>query len=68
MKKELSAIEKNINIEKIREQANYYCNIKVALPCTYCQKQVGIIFQFKCFYCGLYYCRKCAEKHFTYVN
>lgn len=29
-----------------------------------CGKEIDLLFAYKCLYCGFYFCRKCAEKHF----
>ncbi len=34
------------------------------IPCAECKKETVLIYLYKCLYCGLFYCKKCAKKHF----
>ena len=36
---------------------------KVKVRCG-CHKLLPLIYMYRCLYCGLYYCKKCAEVHF----
>ncbi len=37
------------------------CETMVTCPCGF---KTPMRQAFRCFYCGLYFCRKCAERHF----
>jgi hypothetical protein len=37
------------------------CETKVTCPCGF---KTTMNYAYRCFYCGVYFCRKCAERHF----
>jgi len=42
---------------------------KIVVSCAECGNEVSVYYgAFRCFYCGLYFCRKCSEKHFGKVE
>ena len=36
----------------------------VKISCAKCAKRVSLFMLFKCLYCGLWFCKSCAERHF----
>lgn len=36
----------------------------VKLPCAGCKKRVTMYKMYRCLYCGVWYCKECAEHHF----
>jgi len=38
---------------------------KVTVKCG-CNKKVKVLYAHRCLYCGIYYCRDCAQEHFGY--
>jgi hypothetical protein len=37
------------------------CKTRVTCPCGF---KTTMNYAYRCFYCGVYFCRKCAERHF----
>lgn len=37
--------------------------INVTIRCG-CNKKVRLIMAYRCLYCGVFYCKECAEEHF----
>jgi len=35
-----------------------------SITCGCCQKPTPIYWLYKCFYCGVWFCHKCAKEHF----
>ena len=29
-----------------------------------CSRRIALVYAYKCFYCGIWWCKKCAEDHF----
>lgn len=38
---------------------------KTTVKCG-CQKKIKVLYSHRCLYCGIYYCRECAQEHFGY--
>lgn len=34
------------------------------VPCHICSTPIPLMFAFKCYYCGFWFCKKCAGEHF----
>lgn len=37
---------------------------KTVISCGNCRRKIRIIYTYRCFYCGIIYCRRCAKNHF----
>lgn len=37
---------------------------KTSVTCGDCGRKVGMLFAYRCYYCGIFFCVECAEKHF----
>ncbi|MFW5497738.1 MULTISPECIES: hypothetical protein [unclassified Maridesulfovibrio] len=37
-------------------------------PCAECGEEVRLIYLYRCRWCGLWFCPKCAEKHFEQTD
>lgn len=38
------------------------------VPCAECGNEVRLIYLYRCRWCGLWFCPKCAEKHFEQTD
>ena len=50
--------------KRIFAQTNEVFEIRTTKVTCGCRRIISIIFMFKCFYCGEYYCDECAPHHF----
>ena len=48
-------------LEQVRKCDKFPC---VKVSCARCEKRVSVFMLFKCLYCGLWFCKSCAERHF----
>ncbi len=39
-------------------------NLGLKVTCGKCQRKVNFWYMFRCLYCGIFYCKECAEEHF----
>jgi len=63
--------ERREKLKFMGEQVSLICDQhKLGTPARYvkircgCNKLIRLIDAFRCLYCGIYYCKKCAELHF----
>ena len=55
-----------LQLSMIKEQSGWGMTAdKVTVKCG-CNKQVKLIYAYRCLYCGIWYCRSCAQEHFGY--
>jgi len=48
-----------------KEYMNRLCKpTMLRITCGDCGKKVNAFVMFQCFYCGIYFCKSCAEEHF----
>jgi len=53
-------------LEMIKEQVGWgVIADKVTVKCR-CHRKVKVLYAHRCLYCGIYYCRDCAQEHFGY--
>ena len=53
-------------LKMIKEQVGWGMTAdKVTVKCG-CHKKVKVLYAHRCLYCGIYYCRECAQEHFGY--
>ncbi len=51
-------------LKMIKEQVGWgMAADKVTVKCG-CHKKVKVLYAHRCLYCGIYYCRNCAQEHF----
>ena len=55
----MTAIENRIIIVRQTREA-----IRTNKTTCICGVKKKIIYMYKCFYCGIHFCKKCAEEHF----
>lgn len=54
----------HFQLSMIKEQAGWgMAADKTTVKCG-CHKQVKLIYAYRCLYCGIWYCRDCAQEHF----
>ncbi len=56
--------DKKTLIKIIQKQNRTVIRNTFKISCAYCQKETSIEWLHKCFYCGLWFCTKCAREHF----
>lgn len=39
--------------------------LKATIPCGRCRHFAALWNAYKCFYCGIWFCRACAQQHFS---
>ena len=49
----------------LREQLTDVRHVTARLDCAGCGQRIPLFRAFKCFYCHLWFCRACAETHFS---
>ena len=64
-KQTTSEEDKNILLKIIQKQNRTAIKNTFKMPCACCQKSTPIYWLYKCFYCGVWFCHKCAEEHFN---
>lgn len=52
----------------IKAQTKEVLRDKTIITCGKCRCEVRIIHTYRCFYCGIIFCTRCAEKHFEKVE
>ena len=53
-------------LSMIKEQSGWgIAADKTTVKCG-CHKKVKLIYAYRCLYCGIWYCRDCAQEHFGY--
>jgi hypothetical protein len=45
-------------------QQTQLISIRGIIVTCYCGRTINVNYAFRCFYCGLYFCRICAARHF----
>lgn len=53
--------------EQIREtfrQESQGVTVRMALITCPCERRLALVSSYKCLYCGVWFCRRCAEEHF----
>lgn len=54
----------HLQLSMIKEQSGWgFTADKTTIKCG-CHKQVKLIYAYRCLYCGIWYCRECAQEHF----
>ena len=56
--------EKNILRQLIVKQTIAAHKQSAVISCGSCQKIINLARLYKCLYCGVWFCRRCAKKHF----
>jgi hypothetical protein len=64
-KKATSEDGKKALIKIIQSQNRMVIRNTFKMPCACCQREARIEWLYKCFYCGVWFCHKCAEEHFN---
>jgi hypothetical protein len=59
----LSKEEYSENLRRASEAYRYAKKNNKAI-CETCKKEIELASAYRCLYCGLYFCRKCAKIHF----
>ncbi len=63
--KQTTSKEDKIKLLKIiRKQNRIVIKNSFKMTCGCCQKITPVEWLYKCFYCGVWFCHKCAEDHF----
>ena len=53
---QLNQIQENIPLDSFR---------KIKVTCPDCNTEIGMLYMYRCYQCGLWICIKCAPKHFN---
>lgn len=64
-KQTISEEHKKTLIKIIQKQNRKVIRNTFKMPCACCQREARIEWLYKCFYCGVWFCHKCAEEHFN---
>jgi len=60
-----TCIDKRI---KLREQSEewfpFISSIGLKVHCGTCGEKVNFSYMYRCLYCGFFFCKECAKKHF----
>lgn len=60
--KEVARLQQQEQHRQLQEQIP---NLEqVQMNCFYCERSVKLIHMYRCLYCGVYYCRLCAQQHY----
>lgn len=54
-------------LNTIKMQAKEVLHDKTLVSCGKCRRKIRIIHTYRCFYCSIIFCTRCAEKHFGKV-
>lgn len=51
-------------VEMIKEQESWGMGVsRISVKCG-CHKKIRLLDSYRCLYCGVWYCKECAEEHF----
>jgi hypothetical protein len=64
-KQTTSKEDKKKLIKIIRKQNRIVIKNSFKMTCGCCEKITPVEWLYKCFYCGVWFCHKCAEDHFS---
>ncbi len=61
--KQHEIIDKRVKLRKQYDEI-YKKIMGIKITCGGCYKRVNFFWTYRCFYCGIFYCKSCSEKHF----
>lgn len=56
----------HFQLKMLKEQSNWGMAADESTVKCGCHKKVKLIYAYRCLYCGIWYCKQCAETHFGY--
>ena len=56
--------DKNTLLSLIYLQQEQIISIHGTIVTCFCGKRISVYYAYRCFFCGLYFCRECASRHF----
>jgi hypothetical protein len=56
--------ERTLLLHEVLSQSREIIHIQAVYVTCPCGRKISLLFSYRCFYCGLWLCTECAERHF----